>query len=64
MEDIKDKIDKLLDKAQSLAASYADVRYQRFYSETIGVEDQAQKGYHSLYLTGLGIRVVCNVYSV
>ena len=65
MSDFKEKLnllepEKIIEKAQKLGASYADVRYQHFSNEQIRVENKALEDYKSLDFGGLGIRVVVN----
>ena len=50
-------LEKILDEAVRLGASYADARYQRYDYELITVENKALKSYSSTRLSGLGIRV-------
>jgi len=50
-------LEKILDRAVRLGASYADARYQRYDYELITVENKALKSYSSRSLSGLGIRV-------
>lgn len=50
-------LEKILDRALDLGASYADARYQRYDYELITVENKALKSYSSRRLSGLGIRV-------
>ena len=51
------ELEKILDKAVDLGASYADVRHQCYDHEMITVENKALKSYSSRRLSGLGIRV-------
>lgn len=51
------ELEKILDKAVDLGASYADVRYQCYDYELITVENKALKSYSSRRFSGLGIRV-------
>ena len=58
-EEIRKKLEleKILDKAVDLGASYADARYQCYDYELITVENKTLKNYSSRRLSGLGIRV-------
>jgi TldD protein len=58
MNDFEDQMEKLLEKAEALGASYAGVLYQRRDSETIEVDNKALKSYNSRSFSGLGVRVV------
>ncbi|MDH5450967.1 MAG: TldD/PmbA family protein [Candidatus Bathyarchaeota archaeon] len=51
------QLEKILDKAVGLGASYADIRYQDYDFELITVENKALKSYSSRRLSGVGIRV-------
>ena len=51
-------LQRILDKAIALHASYADARYQCFDDELITVENKELKSYSSRRLSGIGIRVV------
>jgi TldD protein len=51
------RLDKVLDKAIKLGATYADIRYQSYDSEMIAVENKTLESYASRRLSGLGIRV-------
>lgn len=53
----KSELEKILDKATRLGASYADARFQRFDHELIEVDNKALKSYSSRRLSGVGIRV-------
>ncbi|UCE44308.1 MAG: hypothetical protein JSV57_02160, partial [Candidatus Bathyarchaeota archaeon] len=53
----EDELEKILNNAVDLGASYADVRHQRYDREMITVENKALKSYSSRRLSGLGIRV-------
>lgn len=50
-------LERILERAVGLGASYADVRYQRYDYETITVENKTLKSYSSRRLSGVGIRV-------
>ena len=50
-------LEKILDRAVRLGASYADARYQSYDHELTTVENKALKSYSSSRLSGLGIRV-------
>ena len=54
---LESELEKILDRAISLGASYADVRYQQYDYELITVENKALKSYSSRRLSGIGIRV-------
>jgi TldD protein len=56
-EERKPELEKILDKAVDLGASYADARYQCYDSELITVENRALKSHSSRRLSGVGIRV-------
>jgi len=58
MDEIIDSLEKLLDRAGSLGASYAGVNYQRRDAELIEVDNKALKSYSSRSLSGVGVRVV------
>ncbi len=58
MEHLLDDIEKILERAGSLGASYAGVVYQRRESELIEVDNKALKSYSSRSLSGVGVRVV------
>jgi predicted Zn-dependent protease len=59
MEESKESyLEKILDKATALGASYADARCQRFDDELITVENKELKSYSSRRLSGIGIRIV------
>ena len=51
------ELEKILDRAVDLGASYADTRYQYYDYELITVENKALKSYSSRRLNGVGIRV-------
>lgn len=51
------ELERILDRAVGLGASYADVRYQCYDREMITVENKALKSYSSGRLGGLGIRI-------
>jgi len=51
------ELEKILDRAVDLGASYADARYQCYDYELITVENKTLKSYSSRRLSGLGIRV-------
>jgi TldD protein len=51
------KLEKILDKAVHLGASYADARYQCYDYELITVENKTLESYSSRRLSGVGIRV-------
>jgi len=53
-----DEMEKLLEKAEGLGASYAGVLYQRRDSESVQVDNKALKSYNSRSFSGLGVRVV------
>jgi TldD protein len=53
----KVELEKFLDKAVKLRASYADARYQCYDYELITVENKVLKSYSSRRLSGVGIRV-------
>lgn len=55
---VKSELEKILDRADKLGASYSDVNYQRYDSEFIRVENRALKSYSPSRLSGVGIRVV------
>jgi len=50
-------LEKILDKAVKIGASYADARYQYYDYELITVENKTLKSYSSRRLSGLGVRV-------
>jgi TldD protein len=50
------ELEKILDKAAKLGASYADARYQNYEYELITVENKTLKTYSSRRLSGVGIR--------
>ncbi len=54
---VESELEKILDKAISFGASYADVHYQQYDHELITVENKALKSYSSRKLSGIGIRV-------
>lgn len=54
---VESELEKILDKAISFGASYADVHYQQYDDELITVENKALKSYSSRKLSGIGIRV-------
>lgn len=56
-EERKSKLEKILDKAAKLGASYVDARYQSYDYELITVENKTLKSYISRRLSGVGIRV-------
>jgi TldD protein len=58
-QEIRNKLEleKILDRAVDLGASYADARYQCYDYELITVENKTLKSYSSRRLSGLGIRV-------
>ena len=58
MNYFEDKMEKLLEKAETLGASYAGVLYQRRDSEIIEVDNRALKSYNSRSFSGLGVRVI------
>ena len=58
MNAYEDQMEKLIDKAEALGASYAGVLYQRRDSESIEVDNKALKSYNSRSFSGLGVRVV------
>lgn len=51
------ELEKILDRAVDLGASYADARYQCYDYELITVENKTLKSYSSRRLSGLGIRI-------
>lgn len=51
-------LERILSKATSLGASYADARYQRFDDEQITVENKELKSYSARRLSGIGVRTV------
>jgi TldD protein len=51
-------LERILHKATSLGASYADARYQCFDDELITVENRELKSYSSRRLSGIGIRII------
>ncbi|MDQ1280745.1 MAG: TldD protein [Thermoproteota archaeon] len=53
-----DLIKSLIDRAQKIGASYADIRYQSGNSSTITIENGLLKRYESSELSGIGIRVI------
>jgi len=58
--EIEGEIEKILKKAVSLGASYADSRYQQYDYEIITVENKTLKSYSSRRLSGVGIKVMVN----
>ncbi|RJS89702.1 TldD/PmbA family protein [Candidatus Bathyarchaeota archaeon] len=58
LESLKSELEKALDRAVGLGASYADIRFQRYDYELIEVENRALKSYSSRRLSGVGVRVV------
>jgi TldD protein len=58
MNYFEDEMEKLLEKAEALGASYAGVLYQRRDSEIIEADNKALKSYNSRSFSGLGVRVV------
>jgi TldD protein len=58
MNYFEDQMEKLLEKAEALGASYAGVLYQRRDSEIIEADNKALKSYNSRSFSGLGVRVV------
>lgn len=54
---IESDLERILDRAISFGASYADVHYQQYDYELITVENKALKSYSSRRLSGIGIRV-------
>ena len=58
MNFFEDEMEKLLEKAEGLDASYAGVLYQRRDSEGVEVNNKALKSYNSRSFSGLGVRVV------
>jgi len=53
-----DELEKLLEKAGTLGASYAEVLYQRLGSEKIEVDNKALKSYNSESFNGLSVRLI------
>jgi len=53
----KPELEKILDGAVALGASYADARYQCYDYELITVENKTLKSYSSRRLSGVGIRI-------
>ena len=53
-------MEKILDKAIRLGASYSDARFQCFDDEQIIVENKVLKSYSARSLSGIGIRTVVN----
>lgn len=53
-------LERILDQASTLGASYADARYQCFDDESIVVENKELKSFSSRRLNGIGIRAVVN----
>ena len=53
-------LQRILNKATALGASYADARYQRFDDEQITVENKELKSYSARRLSGIGIRTLVN----
>lgn len=57
---IESELDKILDKAIRLGASYSGARYQRFDDEQITVENKELKSYSARRLSGIGIGTIVN----
>lgn len=58
MNHLLDDLEKILERAGSLGASYAAIIYQQRDSELIEVDNKALKSYSSRSFSGVGIRVV------
>lgn len=50
------ELERILEKATKLGASYADARYQSYDYELIRVENESLKSYSSRRLSGVGVR--------
>lgn len=58
MSHFTDELEKLLEKAGTIGASYVEVLYQRLVSEKIEVDNKALKSFNSDSFNGLGVRLV------
>ncbi|MCX8188210.1 MAG: TldD/PmbA family protein [Nitrososphaeria archaeon] len=56
--ELESDLHSILDKAESYGVSYADIRYQEYYYESILVENKVLKNYSSRKFSGVGIRVI------
>lgn len=57
---IEVELERILNRATSLGASYANVRYQQYDYELITVENKALKSYSSRRFVGVGVSIAIN----